>query len=141
MRCTACRFHGIDAKGGVPALSEVQFSLVRHRGCFGSCSFCAITSHQGRIIQNRSHESLIAEAERMIAMPDFKGYIHDVGGPTANFRHTACQKQGTKVLVRARIVRPHMPVKTLIPAMMIIWLYCVSYVNLMALKKFLCAPV
>ncbi len=85
-----------DAKGGVPALSEVQFSLVSHRGCFGSCSFCAITSHQGRIIQNRSHESLIAEAERMIAMPDFKGYIHDVGGPTANFRHTACQKQGTK---------------------------------------------
>ncbi|WP_127058784.1 YgiQ family radical SAM protein [Veillonella ratti] len=85
-----------DAKGGVPALREVQFSLVSHRGCFGSCSFCAITSHQGRIIQNRSHESLIAEAERMIAMPDFKGYIHDVGGPTANFRHTACQKQGTK---------------------------------------------
>lgn len=85
-----------DAKGGVPALSEVQFSLVSHRGCFGSCSFCAITSHQGRIIQNRSHESLITEAERMIQMPDFKGYIHDVGGPTANFRHTACQKQGTK---------------------------------------------
>lgn len=85
-----------DAKGGVPALSEVQFSLVSHRGCFGSCSFCAITSHQGRIIQNRSHESLIDEAERMIEMPDFKGYIHDVGGPTANFRHTACQKQGTK---------------------------------------------
>lgn len=85
-----------DAKGGVPALREVQFSLVSHRGCFGSCSFCAITSHQGRIIQNRSHESLIAEAERMIAMPDFKGYIHDVGGPTANFRHTACEKQGTK---------------------------------------------
>lgn len=85
-----------DAKGGVPALREVQFSLVSHRGCFGSCYFCAITSHQGRIIQNRSHESLIAEAERMIAMPDFKGYIHDVGGPTANFRHTACEKQGTK---------------------------------------------
>ncbi|WP_251454986.1 YgiQ family radical SAM protein [Veillonella intestinalis] len=84
-----------DAKGGVPALSEVQFSLVSHRGCFGSCSFCAITSHQGRIIQNRSHESLLAEAERMIAMPDFKGYIHDVGGPTANFRHAACQKQST----------------------------------------------
>ena len=60
-----------DAKGGVPALREVQFSLVSHRGCFGSCSFCAITSHQGRIIQNRSHESLIAEAERMIAMPEF----------------------------------------------------------------------
>lgn len=82
-----------DAAGGVPALSEVQFSLVSHRGCFGSCSFCAITSHQGRIIQNRSHESLVKEAKRMIEMPDFKGYIHDVGGPTANFRHLACQKQ------------------------------------------------
>lgn len=82
-----------DEKGGVPALSEVQFSLVSHRGCFGSCSFCAITSHQGRIIQNRSHESLVDEAKRMIAMPDFKGYIHDVGGPTANFRHLACKKQ------------------------------------------------
>lgn len=82
-----------DEKGGVPALSEVQFSLVSHRGCFGSCSFCAITSHQGRIIQNRSHESLVNEAKRMIAMDDFKGYIHDVGGPTANFRHLVCKKQ------------------------------------------------
>lgn len=82
-----------DEAGGVPALSEVQFSLVSHRGCFGSCSFCAITSHQGRIIQNRSEESLVEEAKRMIAMPGFKGYIHDVGGPTANFRHLACAKQ------------------------------------------------
>lgn len=82
-----------DVKGGVPALSEVQFSLVSQRGCFGSCSFCAITNHQGRIIQNRSHESLIREAEVMIKMDNFKGYIHDVGGPTANFRHLACDKQ------------------------------------------------
>ncbi len=83
-----------DDKGGVPALSEVQFSLVSHRGCFGSCSFCAITNHQGgRIIQNRSHESLIDEAHTMINMDNFKGYIHDVGGPTANFRHLACDKQ------------------------------------------------
>ena len=82
-----------DDKGGVPALSEVQFSLVSHRGCFGSCSFCAITNHQGRIIQNRSHQSLINEAKLMIGMDDFKGYIHDVGGPTANFRHLACDKQ------------------------------------------------
>lgn len=74
-----------DEQGGVPALHEVQFSLVSQRGCFGSCSFCAITSHQGRIIQNRSHESLLAEAKRMISMDSFKGYIHDVGGPTANF--------------------------------------------------------
>ena len=82
-----------DDKGGVPALSEVQFSLVSQRGCFGSCSFCAITNHQGRIIQNRSHESLIEEAHMMIKMDNFKGYIHDVGGPTANFRHLACDKQ------------------------------------------------
>ena len=82
-----------DAAGGVPALAEVEFSLVSHRGCFGSCSFCAITSHQGRIIQYRSHESLIEEAERMIDSDGFKGYIHDVGGPTANFRRPACAKQ------------------------------------------------
>lgn len=82
-----------DDKGGVPALSEVQFSLVSQRGCFGSCSFCAITNHQGRIIQNRSHQSLIDEAKLMINMDGFKGYIHDVGGPTANFRHLACDKQ------------------------------------------------
>ena len=88
------KWHPIyDDKGGVPALSEVQFSLVSHRGCFGSCSFCAITNHQGRIIQNRSHQSLIDEAKLMIGMDDFKGYIHDVGGPTANFRHLACDKQ------------------------------------------------
>lgn len=82
-----------DAKGGVPALQEVQFSLVSHRGCFGSCSFCAITNHQGRIMQHRSHESLLAEAKQMMTLPNFKGYIHDVGGPTANFRHVACKKQ------------------------------------------------
>ena len=82
-----------DDKGGVPALSEVQFSLVSQRGCFGSCSFCAITNHQGRIIQNRSHQSLVDEAKLMINMDGFKGYIHDVGGPTANFRHLACDKQ------------------------------------------------
>lgn len=82
-----------DAAGGVPALAEVQFSITSHRGCFGSCSFCAITSHQGRIIQNRSHESIVEEAERMTTMDGFKGYIHDVGGPTANFRHVACEKQ------------------------------------------------
>ena len=82
-----------DAAGGVPALAEVQFSITSHRGCFGSCSFCAITSHQGRIIQNRSHDSIVEEAKRMTTMDGFKGYIHDVGGPTANFRHVACEKQ------------------------------------------------
>lgn len=82
--------------GGVPAISEVKFSLVSNRGCFGGCSFCALTFHQGRIIQTRSHESILKEAERMTHMSDFKGYIHDVGGPTANFRQPACEKQKTK---------------------------------------------
>ena len=82
-------------KDGVPAIKEVQFSLVSNRGCFGGCSFCALTFHQGRIVQTRSHESLLAEAKRMTERPDFKGYIHDVGGPTANFRAPACEKQKT----------------------------------------------
>ena len=79
--------------GGVPAISEVRFSLVSNRGCFGGCSFCALTFHQGRIVQVRSHESILAEAEKMTKHPEFKGYIHDVGGPTANFRRSACEKQ------------------------------------------------
>lgn len=82
-----------NGKTGIPALSEVQFSLISSRGCFGACSFCAITFHQGRRIQARSHESLIKEAKVIIENPDFKGYIHDVGGPTANFRHDACKFQ------------------------------------------------
>lgn len=82
--------------GGVPAIKEVKFSLVSNRGCFGGCSFCALTFHQGRIIQTRSHESIVAEAEKMVWDPDFKGYIHDVGGPTANFRAPSCEKQMTK---------------------------------------------
>ena len=82
-----------NGKTGIPALSEVQFSLVSSRGCFGACSFCAITFHQGRRIQARSHESLIKEAKIITENPDFKGYIHDVGGPTANFRHDACKFQ------------------------------------------------
>ena len=85
-----------EALGGVPAIQEVKFSLVSNRGCFGACSFCALTFHQGRIVQTRSHESIVREAEAMTHEADFKGYIHDVGGPTANFRHPACQKQLTK---------------------------------------------
>ncbi len=81
------------ALGGVEAISEVKFSLTSNRGCFGGCSFCALTFHQGRIIQSRSHESMIKEAEILIKDKDFKGYIHDVGGPTANFRFPACEKQ------------------------------------------------
>lgn len=81
--------------GGVPAIEEVKYSLISNRGCFGACSFCALTFHQGRIIQTRSHESLISEAKKFIWDKDFKGYIHDVGGPTANFRAPACEKQLT----------------------------------------------
>lgn len=90
-------FHpSYEAKGGVPAITEVKFSLTSNRGCFGGCNFCALTFHQGRIVQVRSHESLLREAELMTKDPDFKGYIHDVGGPTANFRHPSCEKQMTK---------------------------------------------
>ena len=85
-----------EALGGVPAIEEVKFSLVSNRGCFGGCSFCALTFHQGRIIQTRSHKSILQEARMMTEEADFKGYIHDVGGPTANFRHPACEKQLTK---------------------------------------------
>lgn len=84
-----------EKAGGVPAIQEIKFSLASNRGCFGACSFCALTFHQGRIIQTRSHESLIEEAKSFLDDPDFKGYIHDVGGPTANFRQPACAKQLT----------------------------------------------
>lgn len=82
-----------EAAGGIPAITEVKFSLISNRGCFGGCSFCALTFHQGRIVQTRSHESIVNEAELLTKEPDFKGYIHDVGGPTANFRHPSCEKQ------------------------------------------------
>ncbi len=82
-----------DEAGGVPALEEVRFSITSHRGCFGECAFCAISSHQGRIIQRRSDESIIAEAKSFKKMKDFKGYVHDVGGPTANFMSPACTEQ------------------------------------------------
>ncbi len=82
--------------GGIPAIEELKFSLTSNRGCFGGCNFCALTFHQGRIVQTRSHESIIQEATTLTWDPEFKGYINDVGGPTANFRHTACEKQLTK---------------------------------------------
>ncbi|MBQ2238356.1 MAG: YgiQ family radical SAM protein [Lachnospiraceae bacterium] len=84
-----------EEAGGIPAIAEVKFSLVHNRGCYGACNFCALTFHQGRIMQSRSHESVIEEAKKIVEDPDFKGYIHDVGGPTANFRDTACDKQLT----------------------------------------------
>jgi len=88
--------------GGVPAIQEVQFSIIHNRGCFGGCNFCALAFHQGRFIQSRSHESVLEEARRIVAMPGFKGYIHDVGGPTANFRFPACPKQEKQGLCRDR---------------------------------------
>ena len=82
-----------EKEGGVPAISEVKFSITHNRGCFGGCNFCALAFHQGRSVRSRSIESVVREAEIIAAMPDFKGYIHDVGGPTANFRYPACKKQ------------------------------------------------
>ncbi len=83
----------LEAQGHVAAIEEIRFSLTSCRGCFGSCNFCSLAFHQGRTVQVRSHDSLLAEAKQIIEMPDFKGYIHDVGGPTANFRHKACKQQ------------------------------------------------
>ena len=89
-----------EAAGGVPAIEEVKFSLVSNRGCFGGCSFCALTFHQGRMIQACSHESIVNEARQLVWEPDFKGYIHDVGGPTANFRYPACKSRKVKAYAR-----------------------------------------
>lgn len=87
-------YHPIyEEAGGIPAIKEVEFSITSHRGCYGSCSFCALTFHQGRVIQTRNQDSVVEEAELLTKLPNFKGYIHDVGGPTANFRHRACTKQ------------------------------------------------
>ena len=91
-----------DAEGGVPAIEEVRFSIAHTRGCFGACSFCAITYHQGRIVTTRSHESVLEEARAITKLPGFKGYIHDVGGPTANFRRASCDKQLKQGTCRGR---------------------------------------
>lgn len=102
-----------EKDGGVPAISEIRFSLTSSRGCFGGCSFCALTFHQGRIVQVRSHGSLIKEAEEITKEADFKGYIHDVGGPTANFRHPSCKKQMTHGVCRNRQCLFPMPCRNL----------------------------
>lgn len=88
--------------GGIPAIQEVKFSIVSHRGCYGSCSFCALYAHQGRIIQSRSQQSILQEAEKITKLPDFKGFIHDVGGPTANFRQPACSHQADRGTCRGK---------------------------------------
>ena len=91
-----------DPLGGVPGLEEVRFSIIHNRGCFGGCNFCSLAFHQGRAVTVRSHESILREARAMTRDPDFKGYIHDVGGPTANFRHPSCEKQKTAGLCAHR---------------------------------------
>ncbi len=91
-----------DALGGVKSIEEVQFSIIHNRGCFGGCNFCALTMHQGRRVTSRSHESVLKEAELITKMPNFKGYIHDVGGPTANFRKASCKNQLTKGVCKDR---------------------------------------
>ncbi|MBQ3063861.1 MAG: YgiQ family radical SAM protein [Clostridia bacterium] len=96
-----------EKEGGVPAIEEVRFSLTHNRGCFGACNFCALAFHQGRTVRSRSIESVVEEAKKIVAMPDFKGYIHDVGGPTANFRGPACDKQLTEgVCVNRKCLAP-----------------------------------
>ena len=91
------RYHpSYEALGGVPAIKEVEFSIIQNRGCYGGCNFCAITMHQGRRVTSRSADSIVKEGERIAASPNFKGYIHDVGGPTANFRLPSCKEQMTK---------------------------------------------
>ena len=108
-------YHPIYEKaGGVPAIKEVQFSLVSQRGCFGGCNFCAIISHEGRIIQRRSHVSLIREAKILTHMKGFKGYIHDVGGPTANFRRTSCDGQLKRGTCRGKPCLSPEPCKLLV---------------------------
>ncbi|GLC32087.1 YgiQ family radical SAM protein [Clostridium omnivorum] len=109
------KYHPIyEEQGGIPAINEVKFSITSHRGCFGSCSFCALTFHQGRTIQNRTQDSILEEAELMLIDKDFKGYIHDVGGPTANFRHKSCKLQETKGVCKTRQCLHPTPCKNLI---------------------------
>ncbi|MBP1557981.1 MAG: YgiQ family radical SAM protein [Oscillospiraceae bacterium] len=103
-----------EALGGVKAIEEVEFSIMQNRGCFGACNFCAIAMHQGRQVVSRSQESILAEAESFTRNPRFKGYIHDVGGPTANFRHPACQKQLTHGVCKNRKCLAPTPCKNLI---------------------------
>ncbi len=91
-----------ESEGGVPSIEEVQFSITHNRGCFGFCNFCSIALHQGRRISVRSEESILEEAKKLTEMPNFKGYIHDVGGPTANFRHMSCKKQLNQGLCKGK---------------------------------------
>lgn len=107
-------YHPIyESKGGVPGLQEVEFSVTHNRGCFGACNFCSIAFHQGRYVTTRSKQSVMKEAEKLIQKPNFKGYIHDVGGPTANFRHTSCEIQKTRGLCKGKKCLAPKPCKML----------------------------
>ncbi|MCK5731403.1 MAG: YgiQ family radical SAM protein, partial [Tenericutes bacterium] len=103
----------LEKIGHIPAMDEIKFSITANRGCFGGCSFCALTSHQGRAVQSRSKESIVKEAKKIINEEDFKGYIHDVGGPTANFYNIACQKQVTKGVCQFKSCLDQVPCKSL----------------------------
>ncbi len=108
-------YHPIyEPLGGIPAIEEIKFSIIDHRGCFGSCAFCAITFHQGRTIQNRSERSLLDEAILLSKQDDFKGYIHDLGGPTANFRNKSCKLQETHGMCKNKNCLSPTPCKNLI---------------------------
>ncbi|QHI71226.1 YgiQ family radical SAM protein [Aminipila terrae] len=104
-----CTYHpSYETSGGIPAIKEVEFSIISSRGCFGGCAFCALTFHQGRQVRGRSRESIVKEGRKLTGLPGFKGYIHDVGGPTANFREAACEKQLTKgVCAHKDCLYPH----------------------------------
>ena len=102
-----------EAAGGVPAITEVKFSIAHNRGCFGGCNFCAIAFHQGREVRSRSLESVVEEAKKITALPDFKGYIHDIGGPTANFRNPSCKRQLTEGMCKSRKCLAPTPCKNL----------------------------
>jgi len=108
-------YHPVYEKdGGIPAIEEVEFSITSHRGCYGGCAFCALNFHQGRVIQKRSQASILNEAQKMVWAPNFKGYIHDIGGPTANFRNKACKKQEEKGVCKERQCLFPEPCKNLI---------------------------
>ncbi|MBQ9087120.1 MAG: YgiQ family radical SAM protein [Clostridia bacterium] len=102
-----------EKEGGVPAIEEVRFSITHNRGCFGACNFCALAFHQGRTVRSRSEASVLAEAKKITELPDFKGYIHDVGGPTANFRYPACQEQLERGVCASRKCLAPTPCKNL----------------------------
>ena len=115
-----------DEMGGVPAIEEVRFSVIHNRGCFGGCNFCALAFHQGRMVTSRSHESVIREVEAMTHHPLWKGYVSDVGGPSANFRHPSCQKQLKAGMCANRSCLAPRPARTSTPTTATIWPCCAS---------------